>query len=224
MARFKRMQVLNAMLDTGVIPLFYHPDVEVAKRVVEACVSGGATTIEFTNRGDRAWHVFHGLMEFVEKSAPKAILGVGSVVDPGTAALYINEGANFVVGPSFNPEVAKICNRRKIAYVPGCGSETEISIAEEWGVEVIKIFPANLMGGPDFIKAVLAPAPWHTLLPTGGVEANEENLKGWFKAGVALVGLGSNLIRKEWVEAGDYASIAQLTADVIGWIAKIRGK
>jgi 2-dehydro-3-deoxyphosphogluconate aldolase/(4S)-4-hydroxy-2-oxoglutarate aldolase len=222
MARFKRMQVLNTILDAGVVPIFYNPDVEMAKNVVQACVSGGAPVLEFTNRGDRAIHVFHELIEFLAKEAPDAILGVGSVIEPGTAAMYINEGANFVVSPSFNPETAKICNRRKIAYIPGCGSASEISLVEEYGSEIIKLFPANEMGGTAFVKAVLAPCPWHLLMPTGGVDASKENLEGWFKAGVACVGMGSNLLRKDLIAAGDYERVSKLVAQVIAWIREIR--
>jgi len=224
MAKFKRMQVLNTILEAGVVPIFYNPDVEMAKNVVKACVAGGAPVLEFTNRGDRAIHVFHELIEFLAKEAPDAILGVGSVIDPGTAAMYINEGANFVVSPSFNPESAKICNRRKIAYIPGCGSASEISLVEEYGSEIVKLFPANEMGGPAFVKAVLAPCPWHLLMPTGGVDATRENLEGWFKAGVACVGMGSKLLRKDLIAAGDYEGVSKLVAQVIAWIREIRAE
>jgi 2-dehydro-3-deoxyphosphogluconate aldolase/(4S)-4-hydroxy-2-oxoglutarate aldolase len=224
MARFKRMKVLNTILDVGVVPIFYYPDVEVAKNVVKACVGGGAPVLEFTNRGDRAIHVFHALIEFLAKEAPDAILGVGSIIDPATAAMYINEGANFVVSPSLSADVAKVCNRRKIAYVPGCGTESEISLAEELGAEIIKIFPANLMGGPAFVKSVLAPCPWHSLMPAGGVDATRENLEGWFKSGVACVGMGSNLLRKDLIAAQDYEAITKTVAKVIGLIAEIRAE
>lgn len=224
MAKFSRMKTLNAILDIGVVPIFYNPDVETAKRVVEACVAGGATVLEFTNRGDRAWHVFHELITFLDKSAPEAILGVGSIIDPATAALYINEGANFVVSPSLNPEVAKVCNRRKVPYIPGTATESEIGQAEELGCEIIKIFPANLIGGGDFVKSVLAPCPWHSLMPAGGVDATPENLSGWFKAGVACVGMGSNLLRKDLIKAGNYEEITKLVRNVIGWIKEARGK
>ena len=224
MARFKRMQVLNTILNVGMVPIFYDPNVDIAKNVVKACVAGGAQAIEFTNRGDRALHVFHELITFLDKEAPEAILGVGSVLDPVTAGMYINEGTNFVVGPSFNAEVAKLCNRRKIAYSPGCSGPAEISLVEEYGVEIVKIFPAAQLGGPGFIKAVLGPCPWHTLMPTGGVDATRENLESWFKAGVACVGLGSNLIRKDLIAAGDYATMTQLIAQVVQWIAEIRAE
>ncbi len=124
MARFDRLAVLNAIVESGLVPVFYHNSVEVAKQIVGACAEGGARVVEFTNRGDRAWNVFTQLAEWAEKADPEVILGVGSVIDAPTAALYIASGANFVVGPILNPEVARLCNRRKIAYMPGCGSAT----------------------------------------------------------------------------------------------------
>ena len=171
MARFSRLEVLNEMIDIGVVPVFYHGDLEMAKKIVAACAAGGARVVEFTNRGDNAYRVFSELVLHFAKADPKIILGVGSVVDAGTAALYISSGANFVVGPILNPDVAKVCNRRKVAYCPGCGSASEISEAEELGVEIVKVFPGDSVGGPNFVKAVLGPCPWTRIMPTGGVEA-----------------------------------------------------
>ena len=223
MARFTRLEVLNAIVETGLVPVFYHRDVEVAKKVVAACAAGGARLVEFTNRGDFAPLVFTELAQFVAKANPKLILGVGSVIDAPTAALYIASGANFVVGPILNPEVARFCNRRKIAYCPGCGSASEISEAEELGVEIVKVFPGDSVGGPNFVKSILGPCPWTRIMPTGGVEATKESITAWFKAGVTAVGIGSNLIRKEWVEAGNYDAIASKTAELLAWIREARG-
>ena len=157
------------------------------------------------------------------KTHPQMILGAGSVVDAPTAALYIASGANFIVGPLLNPEVARLCNRRKVAYSPGCGTASEISQAEELGVEICKIFPGESVGGPDFVKAILGPTPWTRLMPTGGVDATRESVTSWFKAGVAAVGIGGNLLRKEWLAAGDYAAISKKVAEVLGWIREVKG-
>ena len=224
MARFARLQVLNSMIDVGLVPVFYHQDAEVAKQIVAACAAGGARVIEFTNRGDLAYQVFSDLIRHFTEADPKVILGVGSVLDPGTAALYISSGANFVVGPVLNPDVAKVCNRRKIAYSPGCGSASEISAAEELGVEICKVFPGAQVGGPAFVKAVLGPCSWTRIMPTGGVDATEESITSWFKAGACCVGIGSKLIRKDLVAAGDFDTITRRTADVIAWIKKARGE
>ncbi|MCK6625073.1 MAG: bifunctional 4-hydroxy-2-oxoglutarate aldolase/2-dehydro-3-deoxy-phosphogluconate aldolase [Anaerolineae bacterium] len=223
MARFTRLEVLNCMIDLGLIPVFYHKDVEVAKKIVTACAEGGARVIEFTNRGDFAYHVFTELSRHFATTAPQIVLGVGSVVDAPTAAMYIASGANFVVGPLLNTEVARLCNRRKIAYSPGCGSVSEIAEAEELGVEIVKVFPGNSVGGPGFVKAVLGPCPWTRIMPTGGVDATKESITAWFKAGVACVGMGSNLITKEAVAAGDFEAITRNVAQVLAWIKEVRG-
>ncbi|MBT3671054.1 MAG: bifunctional 4-hydroxy-2-oxoglutarate aldolase/2-dehydro-3-deoxy-phosphogluconate aldolase [Chloroflexi bacterium] len=221
MAKHNRMQVLTNMIETGLIPVFYNKNIETAEKIIKACLDGGIRSIEFTNRGDQAHIVFGELIRRFEDDE-RCILGVGSVLDPGTASLYIQLGANFVVGPVLNPEVAKICNRRKIAYSPGCGSLTEISTAEELGVEICKIFPGKQVGGPEFVKAIRGPMPWTRLMPTGGVSPTKENLKEWFDAGVACVGMGSKLVTKEAVSAGDFSSITQKARQSLGWIKETR--
>jgi 2-dehydro-3-deoxyphosphogluconate aldolase / (4S)-4-hydroxy-2-oxoglutarate aldolase len=222
MARFTRLQVYDAMLSTRLVPLFYHDQPEVAQEIVKAVSAGGARVVEFTNRGEKALPVFSQLNTFIESAKLPIMLGVGSIVDAPTAALYIAHGANFIVGPLFNPEVAHLCNRRKIAYLPGCGTLAEISAAEEAGVEIVKVFPGETVGGPAFIKAVLGPLPWSRLMPTGGVEATRESVQSWLKAGACCVGLGSNLVRKDWVSAGNYQAIQETTQAILGWAAELK--
>lgn len=222
MARFTRLDVYNAMLSSGMVPLFYHSDPGVAACVVNACAQGGARVLEFTNRGEHALKVFAHLNDHLEAQQSPLILGVGSVIDAPTAALFIAHGANFVVSPSFNPEVARLCNRRKIAYLPGCATPTEMSTAEEMGVEIVKIFPGETVGGPAFIKAVLGPMPWSRIMPTGGVEPTREDVSRWLKAGAACLGMGSNLIRKDWVSAGNYDAIQENVKNVLQWIKEVR--
>jgi 2-dehydro-3-deoxyphosphogluconate aldolase/(4S)-4-hydroxy-2-oxoglutarate aldolase len=222
MARFKRLDVLNAMVQTGLVPVFYHADVEMAASIVRACADGGAGVVEFTNRGDGAPAVFAELVKRFAGERPEVILGAGSIVDAPTASLYLSSGANFLVGPVLNAEIARLCNRRKVAYSPGCGTPSEISAAEELGVEIVKIFPGKEIGGPAFVKNMLGPCPWTSLMPTGGVEATRESLEAWFASGVACVGMGSKLITKEAVAARDFAGIARNVAQVIAWIRQIR--
>jgi 2-dehydro-3-deoxyphosphogluconate aldolase/(4S)-4-hydroxy-2-oxoglutarate aldolase len=219
-----RMAVLTAMMEQGVIPVFYHPDVEVCTNVIQACANGGAKCIEFTNRGDFASHVFLEVTRHFAKADKSVIMGVGSVLDAPTAGIYIANGANFVVGPVLNADVAKVCNRRKIPYSPGCGSASEISAAEELGVEIVKIFPGAQVGGPEFVKAVLGPMPWTRIMPTGGVDPTEESLSKWFGAGIVAAGIGSKLITSELLKAKDYAGIETKVRETIALIKKIRGK
>ena len=219
-----RMAVLTALMDQGVIPVFYHPDVEVCKKVIQACADGGAPCIEFTNRGDFASHVFYEVTKHFASADPRVIMGVGSIVDAPTAGIYIANGAKFVVGPILNADVAKVCNRRKIPYSPGCGSASEISYAEELGCESVKVFPGSSVGGPDFVKAVLGPMPWTRIMPTGGVDPDEASVKKWFGAGIVAAGMGSKLITQELLDAGDYAGITQKVRETVDLIKKVRGK
>ena len=210
------------MFETGLIPVFYNPDVEVCKKVIKACYLGGIRVFEFTNRGDFAHETFSELSKWVLKEAPEMILGVGSVVDSGTASLYIQLGTNFVVSPVLVEDMARVCNRRKILWAPGCGSLTEISKAEELGAEIVKIFPGSSVGGPDFVKAIKGPFPWTSIMPTGGVTPNEENLKKWFDSGVAVVGMGSKLVTKEILKTQDYTLLEKNVKEIIQLIRKIR--
>ena len=210
------------MYDTGMVPVFYHADLEVGKQVLRACYEGGVRVFEFTNRGDYAHETFAALNKHVAKEMPDMLMGVGSVMDAGTAALYIQLGAEFVVSPILSIDIAKVCNRRKIGWSPGCGSLSEISYAEELGAEVVKIFPGTQVGGPAFVKAVLGPCPWTSIMPTGGVAPTEENLRGWFEAGVHCVGMGSKLITKEVTANGDYDTLSKTTAEALANIKKYR--
>jgi 2-dehydro-3-deoxyphosphogluconate aldolase/(4S)-4-hydroxy-2-oxoglutarate aldolase len=224
MARFKRLIVLQTLTGTGIVPLYYHKDAAIVKNVVKACYAGGARVFEFTNRGDFAHEVFAEVNKWCAVECPEMIMGVGSVVDAATAALYIQLGANFIVSPSLNPDMAKVCNRRKIAWMPGCGTLSEINLAEELGCEIVKIFPGKEVGGPSFVKAILAPCPWTSIMPSGGVTPDRENLEAWFKAGVACVGLGSQLTPAEVIASGDYGFIEQKVKEAIAIVVEIRNK
>ncbi|MDD5183837.1 MAG: bifunctional 4-hydroxy-2-oxoglutarate aldolase/2-dehydro-3-deoxy-phosphogluconate aldolase [Paludibacter sp.] len=219
--RFNKLQVLSVMKETGMIPVFYNSDIEVSKKVVKACYDGGVRAFEFTNRGEFAHEVFGELAKYAAKECPEMIMGIGSIVDAPTAALYIQLGANFIVGPLFNPEVAKVANRRLVPYAPGCGSVSEVGFAQEMGCDVCKVFPGDVLG-TGFVKGLKAPMPWSNLMVTGGVKPEEANLKGWFDAGVTCVGMGSNLFPSDLMKAGDWAGITKLCSDALAIIKKVR--
>ena len=221
MANYNKLQVFQTILGTGMVPVFYHPDAEVAKQVLKACYEGGVRAFEFTNRGDFAHEVFAECVKFAAKECPELALGIGSVVDAPTAAMYIQMGACFVVGPLFNPEIAPVCNRRLVPYCPGCGTVSEIGKAQELGCDLCKVFPGDVYG-PAFVKGMMAPCPWSKIMVTGGVAPTEENLTGWIKAGVFCVGMGSKLFPKDRVEAEDWQYVTDKCREALGYIAKAR--
>lgn len=222
MARFTKIQTEQAMISTGMVPVFYHKDLEVAKNVIKACYDGGVRAFEFTNRGDFAHEVFGELVKWSATACPEMVLGIGSVIDAPTAALYLQLGANFVVGPLLNPDIFKVCNRRSIPYIPGCGSVSEIGQAQECGAYVVKVFPAGNVGGPSFVKNIKAPMPWTAVMVTGGVEPTKENLEAWFKAGVSCVGMGSNLFPSDVVKAKNWSAVTDKCKEALEIIRSLQ--
>lgn len=223
MAKFDKIAVMQKIGETGMVPVFYHKNAEIAKQVIKACYEGGVRAFEFTNRGDFAHEVFAECVKFAEKECPELALGVGSVVDAPTAALYIQLGACFIVGPLFNPEIVPVCNRRLIPYCPGCGTVSEIGKAQELGCDLCKVFPGDVYG-PAFVKGMMAPCPWSKIMVTGGVAPTKENLTAWIKAGVYCVGMGSKLFPKEEVAAGNWAYVTDKCKEALGYIAEARQK
>ncbi|MBO7472168.1 MAG: bifunctional 4-hydroxy-2-oxoglutarate aldolase/2-dehydro-3-deoxy-phosphogluconate aldolase [Bacteroidaceae bacterium] len=221
MSNFDKIQVLQKMQQTGMVPVFYHSDVEVAKQVVKACYDGGVRAFEFTNRGDFAHEVFAECVKYAAKECPEMAMGVGSIVDAPTAALYIQLGACFVVSPLLNPEIARVCNRRLVPYCPGCGSVSEIGTAQELGCDLTKVFPGDAYG-PAFVKATMAPCPWSRIMVTGGVSPDKENLTAWFKAGAFCVGMGSKLFPKDTLKNKDWQHITQMCRQSLEYIAEAR--
>ncbi|MGJ8736353.1 bifunctional 4-hydroxy-2-oxoglutarate aldolase/2-dehydro-3-deoxy-phosphogluconate aldolase [Zobellia laminariae] len=221
MAQYSRIEVANVMKENGMVPLFYHPDVELGKKILQACYDGGSRLMEFTARGDFAFEVFSELNKYAVKNLPGMIMGVGSITDAAAASFYMQMGANFIVTPSLREDIAVVCNRRKVLWSPGCGSLTEINNAEELGCEIVKLFPGDLYG-PGFVKGIKGPQPWTSIMPTGGVSTDEANLKGWFDAGVTCVGMGSKLISKEILANKDYAGLETKVRETLALIKKLR--
>lgn len=222
MAKFSRLTVYRQIIETGIIPVFYNADIEVSKQVVKACYKGGIRVFEFTNRGDFAHEVFAELQKWIDIECPEMILGVGSIVDAPTASLYIQLGANFVVGPLLNPDIFKVCNRRQIAYSPGCATTSEIGLAQELGAEIVKVFPGGNVGGASFVKNIKGPMPWSRIMVTGGVAPNKESLTEWFQAGVTAVGIGSKLFPKDVIKNRDWDKITDLCKKSLEIVAGIK--
>ena len=220
MAKFNKIDTISIIRSTGIVPVFYNKDVEITKKVVKACYDGGIRAFEFTNRGDGAHIVFKDIISFVREECPRMAIGAGTILDAPTAALYLQLGADFLVSPCMVEEVVRLANKRGVPYSPGCGTVTEIVKAMELGCDLVKVFPAGTVGGPAFVKDVLAPLPWAMIMCTGAVEPTEENLSAWAKSGVTAVGMGSKLFPKEIVEAGDWKAIADLCAKCLGWFKK----
>lgn len=221
MARFDKISVIRKMGATGMVPVFYNKDVQTAKMVLKACYDGGVRVFEFTNRGDFAHEVFAEIVKYAAVECPEMALGVGSVVDAPTAALYIQSGTCFIVGPMFNPEVARLCNRRMVPYSPGCGTMTEVGNAQEAGCDICKVFPGDVLG-PAFVKSLMAPMPWSKIMVTGGVEPSEENLLSWFRAGVFCVGMGSKLFPADRIKSGDWAYITEKCREALEIISNAK--
>lgn len=218
MAKFDKPSVMGKIGETRIIPVFFDSDIDVAEKVVKACYDGGIRVFEFTNRGDFANEIFAELMLFVRENCPDMALGAGTIIDAPSAAIFLQYGADFIVSPCFFPEVAKVCNRRCVPYVPGCGTVTEISVAQEAGCDLVKVFPGDVLG-PKFVKDVLAPLPWTKMMVTGGVAPVRDNLEGWFNAGAYCVGMGSRLLLKDLVEKEDWEEITlrcRLALDTLG--------
>lgn len=221
MAQYTRLEVAAVMKETGLVPLFYHPDLETSKKVVTACYKGGARLLEFTARGDFAHEVFGELVKYVIKELPGMVMGVGSVTDAAAASRYMSLGANFIVTPVLREDIAIVCNRRKVLWSPGCGTLTEITRAEELGCEVVKLFPGDIYG-PNFVKGIKGPQPWTSIMPTGGVSPTKENLKAWFDAGVTCVGMGSKLIKKDANGNFDLEKIQSMVESSLKIIQEVR--
>jgi len=211
-----KADVLRDLKETYLIPLFSSASEEEAVKTVGAVMKGGCPVVELTHRTERSLEVFHA----VRKAFPAGnlLLGAGSIIDPATAALYVQAGAEFIVSPAFIPELLSFCNRRNLLHIPGCATMTEILSAYAEGAIAVKIFPANTLGGSKFLKAVLAPCPWIEAIPAGGVEPTAESIREWMEAGAVAVGMGSNFLKKDLIVAKRWDAVMQMVTSVIGFI------
>jgi 2-dehydro-3-deoxyphosphogluconate aldolase/(4S)-4-hydroxy-2-oxoglutarate aldolase len=218
--KLNHQEILNSMSSTGMIPVFNHANVAIAKSVLDAAYSAGIKVFEFTNRGAHSLEVFSALKLYSEKYQDLA-LGIGTIFSVEEAKNFIYAGADFIVSPALVKEVAEYCTMKGVLWIPGCATVTEVFQAKSLGAKLIKAFPGNLLG-PDFIKAVKSIMPDVKLMPTGGVEPTEANLSSWFKSGVFCVGMGSQLFDKREIENKEFDALTEKVKKALDTIQEIR--
>lgn len=216
-----KQQTEAILLQQKLLPLFYQDSVDTSGRILRALYAGGLRAVEYTNRGEHALRNFSGLRKLVNDEMPEMLLGIGTIKSAGDAHRFIGEGADFVVGPTINSSVAEAVAEAELLWVPGTMTPTEISMAETLGATLVKVFPGNVLT-PAFISSVKELFPGLSFLVTGGVEAEEENLAAWFKAGVAAVGMGSMLIKKSYIENNDYEGLSAAAEKALSLVQSIR--
>ena len=206
--------VLNSILSQGMLPLFYYEDAEVSLEITRSLYKAGVRILEYTNRGKQALENFKVLKKAQKKELTDLTIGIGTIKNISEAEMFMDAGADFIVSPITNPEVAKAVHKQKLLWIPGCMTPTEIYAAQKHGAELIKIFPANILG-PGFVSSVKELFPGLLFIPTGGVEAEAENISSWFHAGVCAVGMGSKLISKDILERRLYDQLYHDTLNVL---------
>lgn len=216
-------QVLDAIVEQGMLPLYFNPDETVSVEILKALHRAGVKAVEYTNRGEAALSNFRKLVAVRNTEMSGMLLGVGTIKNMQHASDYLAAGADFLVSPGFIPEVAAHCVANGIFFGPGCMTPSDIIAAENAGIKFIKLFPGNLLG-PEFMSSIKEIFPQLVFMPTGGVDTTRESIEGWFKSGVSAVGMGSKLISKKLMESRDYAAVAEMTKTVLQLIAEIRTK
>jgi 2-dehydro-3-deoxyphosphogluconate aldolase/(4S)-4-hydroxy-2-oxoglutarate aldolase len=216
-----KQAVLDSILKQGMLPLFFYEDAEVSLQIVRTLYKAGVRVMEYTNRAKEAFDNYVILKAAQEVEMPDLFLGIGTIKTKEDAIRYTNAGADFIVAPTINPEVAEITNQHNGLWIPGCMTPTEIHLAQQHHAALIKIFPANVLG-PGFVSAVSDVFRGQLFMPTGGVELNRDNINGWFKAGVCAVGMGSKLITKEILWNKLYDQLYTNTVDTLQLIQSAR--
>jgi 2-dehydro-3-deoxyphosphogluconate aldolase/(4S)-4-hydroxy-2-oxoglutarate aldolase len=213
--------VSEAIVNQGILPLYFNADEEVTIEVLRAIYRAGIKAVEYTNRGEAALKNFAKMVAVRNQEMPGLLLGVGTIKNLQQAKDFENVGADFFISPGFVPEVASYLIAKDLFYSPGCMTPTEIIAAENAGVKFIKLFPGNMLG-PEFLSGIKDIFPKLLFMPTGGVDTTKENIEGWYKAGVSAVGMGSKLISKQLMADKDYATIETETKKVLSLIQTIK--
>lgn len=217
----KKKKIVDLVIDQGILPLYFHKDVAVSTQVLRALYRAGIRVVEYTNRGEKAIDNFLQLRKVVDKELPGMQLGVGSIRNKIEATEYINEGASFIATPAVIESVAMLVQNNNLLWVPGCMTATEITLADDLGAILIKLFPGNLLG-PSYISAIREIFPELLFMPTGGIEVSEESLSSWFKSGASVVELGAELISNNLLETEDYEGIEKLARQTLQTARSVR--
>jgi len=217
-------EISDLIKSSGLVPVFNHDEPGTSLKVIKACYDAGLRVFEWTNRGSKAYDVFSQVIDDVREHLPGMVVGAGTIFNEDAARRYIARGARFIVSPVLDPSLAEVCKKLNVLWIPGTGTATEIYQASKWGADIIKVFPGTAVGGPGFIKAVRGPMPWVQLMPTGGVTADEENLRSWFDAGVCCVGMGSKLFTRDVVDDEDTGNLSKRIQETLRKIQDVRDK
>ena len=217
----KRTEIISVIQEQGLMPLYFHASAETSIEVIKALYNGGCRVVEYTNRGKEALENFTTLKKICDEELPGIYLGAGTIKDESAANAFINAGADFLVSPGLAEDVFDATYSDKVLWIPGCMTITEIMKAEQFGIQLIKLFPGNLLG-PAFVQAIKEIFPSLLFMPTGGVDLEKENLQAWFKAGVCAVGMGSKLITKDILEKKDYQQISARSKEALDMIRELR--
>lgn len=215
--------ILQSILDTGMLPLFYWDSPGVSLEITRTLYRGGIRALEYTNRGPAALENFSFLKKKMAAEAPDMYLGIGTVKSVAEARAYVQAGADFIVAPIVNPEVAKVADQAGLPWIPGCMTPTEIYLAQQHRAPLIKIFPANILGHA-FVSSIRELFPGQLFMPTGGVEIDRQNIRDWFRAGVCAVGMGSKLISKEVLKGEQYDNLYNNTLIALDLIKAVKNE
>ena len=213
-------QIASLVQQTGFIPLFTHTDIGICRNVLKASYDAGVRIFEFTNRNANSFDIFIEFRKYCSEQLPGMVLGIGTIKNAQQANQFIHAGADFLISPLILEEIQQVAAAHKKLWIPGCATASEIGLAEYWGLDTVKIFPARQLGGPGFIKAVKAVFPNMRFVATGGVEPTDEDISNWFKGGVAAVGIGSQLFPAEWLANGELALVTNHIKKIIQYIEK----
>lgn len=216
-----KQEIIDGIISQGMLPLFFHKSKEVTLDVTRTLYKAGIRIIEYTNRGEAALENFKALKHLQKTELPDLLLGIGTIKTPADANNFIEAGADFIIAPIVNPEVAEIAKKHDMAWIPGCMTPTEIYTAQHFGASLIKIFPANILG-PAFVSSIKELFPGQLFMPTGGVELAADNISSWFRAGVCAVGMGSKLITKKAMENQEYDQLYNDTLKAIDLVQTSR--